>query len=312
MKRSNIIVTLLALCSLLLLGASQIGAQDIITNPNYSYNCFQPTRLYVGGIGRVVTQPSVPNRIRTQPNFAGVVIGRIPAGAQFTVLGGPQCGAGILWWYVDYAGVVGWTAEGNGVTYYLEPVATTPPPSACLLPNRLQIGVAGRVTPGLPNVVRDYPGTTSTGAISQVIGEIPAGGVFVVLNGPQCGSDARWWWLVNYNGLIGWTAEGEGTGTYWTEPYLGDGAYVCPGFVASRLWVGSLGAVTFDPPYPNRLRTSYSFSAVTIGLIPVGGVFTVLQGPVCSEGTAWWYVNYNGVVGWTAEGQGTTYWLEPR
>lgn len=304
-KRSVIIFAVL--CSMLLLGAAQISAQEVA----YA-NCFQPARLYVGGSGRVVSYPAVPNRIRTQPNFGGAVIGRIPAGAQFSVIGGPQCSAGILWWYVNYNGVIGWTAEGNGAMYYLEPVGATPPPPACALPNRLQIGVAGRVTPGLPNVVRDYPGTTASGANSRVIGEIPAGGVFAVLNGPQCGSDGRWWWLVNYNGLVGWTAEGEGTSTYWTEPYAGDGAYACPGFMYSRLYVGGYGAVTYDPPYPNRLRTSYSFNSVTIGLIPVGGVFKVLQGPVCSEGTAWWYVNYNGVVGWTAEGQGNVYWLEPR
>jgi hypothetical protein len=35
-----------------------------------------------------------------------------------------------------------------------------------------------------------------------------------------------------------------------------------------------------------------------------------LAGPVCGENLAWWQVDYNGLVGWTAEGQGNEYWLE--
>jgi hypothetical protein len=26
---------------------------------------------------------------------------------------------------------------------------------------------------------------------------------------------------VNYNGLVGWTGEGEGYSSYWVEPYYG-------------------------------------------------------------------------------------------
>jgi hypothetical protein len=29
------------------------------------------------------------------------------------------------------------------------------------------------------------------------------------------------------------------------------------------------------------------------------------------NGLTWWQVDYNDTVGWTAEGQGNTYWLEP-
>lgn len=135
-------------------------------------------------------------------------------GGAFTVVGGPRCESGVQWWQVNYNGRVGWTVEGDGFTYYLEPVTYTPPPT-CVLPNRLIVGGVGRVAPGSPNVVRSAPGTQSTGANSVVIGSIPGGGVFVVSGGPVCGSDGRWWWYVDYNGLIGWTAEGEGYNSYW-------------------------------------------------------------------------------------------------
>ena len=37
----------------------------------------------------------------------------------------------------------------------------------------------------------------------------------------------------------------------------------------------------------------------------------MIDGPVCNEGYAWWQVDYEGAIGWTAEGDGTTYWTEP-
>ncbi|HEX2908968.1 MAG TPA: SH3 domain-containing protein, partial [Phototrophicaceae bacterium] len=202
-------------------------------------------------------------------------------------------------------------AEGDGYyTYWLEPTYSAPPPPACPLPNRLMAGSYGRVTPGLPNVVRSAPGTNSSGSSSVIVGNIPGGAVFSVLSGPQCGSDGRWWWYVNYNGLVGYTPEGEGSGTYWTEPYY-SGGVACPGFVTSRLTKGSYGRVTTYPNLPNRLRDFPSYNGFVSGSVPAGGVFTVLDGPNCAQNTAWWLVSYNGVTGWTAEGSGSQYWLEP-
>jgi uncharacterized protein YraI len=68
-----------------------------------------------------------------------------------------------------------------------------------------------RVTPGLPNSLNSRPGPGSGFA------QIPAGTAVPIIGGPQCGSDGRLWWQVNYGGMVGWTAEGDG-GTYWLEP----------------------------------------------------------------------------------------------
>jgi hypothetical protein len=49
-----------------------------------------------------------------------------------------------------------------------------------------------------------------------------------------------------------------------------------------------------------------------IGSIPPGDVFDVLDGPICtSNGVLWWKVKYKGIVGYTGEGQGTDYWVDP-
>lgn len=83
----------------------------------------------------------------------------------------------------------------------------------------------------------------------------------------------------------------------------------CPGLLPSRLEVGLLGRVT--PGGPNNVRSAPSLQAQLVGQIPGEGVFTVLSGPMCADNLPWWEVDYNGLRGWTAEGQGNTYWLEP-
>ncbi|MCS7071928.1 MAG: SH3 domain-containing protein [Anaerolinea sp.] len=83
---------------------------------------FLPSRLIVGGTGRVT--PGTPNRLRAQPATSAPAVGTIPGGAQFQVLAGPQCDpVGIAWWQVNYNGTIGWTAEGQGSTYFVEPVS---------------------------------------------------------------------------------------------------------------------------------------------------------------------------------------------
>lgn len=84
----------------------------------------------------------------------------------------------------------------------------------------------------------------------------------------------------------------------------------CPGFLPSRLVPGQIGQVT--PGDPNNLRALPSVTAPLVGVMPAGAQFMVMTGPVCDPaGMAWWQVTYNGVIGWTVEGQGDTYFLEP-
>lgn len=266
-----------------------------------------PTRLGIGMVARVTTFPEQSNLLNSGPgrpsrNPGIVRITSIPVGGVFTVLNGPVCNHGLLWWQVNYNNYVGWTAEGEGNVYWLEPYTAQAicPPG---LPPRLVVGAQGRVTPGPSNALRSQP--SRDGRISAVIGSIPGGGVFTVLNGPAC-ADGYAWWQVSYQGVVGWTPEGEGR-TYWLEPLI------CGNFqLPSRLQPGGRGRVT--PGLPNALRSYPSkdrtISAV-LGEIPAGGVFTVLSGPVCGDGLAWWQVNFDGLIGWTAEGQASTYWLEP-
>jgi hypothetical protein len=66
------------------------------------------------------------------------------------------------------------------------------------------------------------------------------------------------------------------------------------------------------PGDPNALRDAPESDRVQQNGIPAGGMFIVLEGPVCGEtqGLAWYKVNYQGAIGWTAVGEGSTYWIE--
>jgi uncharacterized protein YraI len=270
-----------------------------------------PPRLVPGQQGRVT--PGLPNLMRSQPgtHYGSQVVGSIPAGAYFDVVYGyaSQCANGMWWTLINYNNIQGWTPEGSawGV-YWTEPVNYQPSPPACPLPTRLVAGQQGRVTPGLPNVVRSQPGQ---GWNSVIVGQIPAGGIFTVLAGyvPQCANGIQWHY-VNYNGLIGWTAEGQ-HGVYWTEPVSYQpqpDPNTCPAG-NTRLSVYGWGRVT--PGLPNNVRAEPSLSGRWVGRIPAGATFHILGGPICNNGIFWWQVNYNGLIGWTGEGRYGVYWLEP-
>ncbi len=93
-------------------------------------------------------------------------------------------------------------------------------------------------------------------------------------------------------------------------PVPAPSSVTCPGFMPSRLRPGGRGRVT--PGVGNRLRSDPSTTAAQIGLIPGSATFDVLAGPVCDPGgRAWFQVAYSGLIGWTAEGQGSEYWTEP-
>ena len=175
--------------------------------------------------------------------------------------------------------------------------------------SRLAIGDSARVLPGLPNSLRSQPIRDSTR--SNVIGTIPAGSTFQIVAGPSCDGGLIFW-QVTFNGQTGWTAEADAT-TFYVEPVGAVSSAAastdCPGSPAARLSVGTTAKVM--PGDPNILRNDAGLSATVMGRLPAGSMFAVIGGPRCADNLRWWQVNYNGQMGWTVEGQGSTYWLEP-
>jgi hypothetical protein len=165
--------------------------------------------------GRVT--PGSGSSIRLTPE-SGNILRTMPAGSTFNILHGPICGPSnqqLTWYQVEQNGVVGWTAEGRGAIYWLEPpVGGAPTLCAGSPPTRLLGLVQARVVFGTgPNNIR--AGIES----GTVLGQIPEGAVFSIIGGPVCGPSnfQQTWYQVNYNGIVGWTVEGF-QNEYYLQP----------------------------------------------------------------------------------------------
>jgi hypothetical protein len=156
------------------------------------------------GYSGLVT-PGIPNNLRADPSTNASVLASMAAGESFVVLSGPVCSQGQTWWQVNYRGAVGWTVEGRSGQMWIAPLTC-----AGFQPSRIGVGRSVRVTPGLPNRLRN---SASTNALTLAL--IPGGERVDVIGGPVCAENAAWW-QVNYRGVIGWTMEGQG-GQYWLE-----------------------------------------------------------------------------------------------
>ena len=109
------------------------------------------------------------------------------------------------------------TVAGSAPTAILSatPISSATPsgPIACILAPQLTVGRMGIVAPGTPNNIRSTPTINS-----NLIGQIPSGQTFSVLSGPVCDTTSGYvYWQINYNGTIGYTAEGKTT--YLVLPY---------------------------------------------------------------------------------------------
>lgn len=84
-----------------------------------------PIRLQMQGMARVINPPAGGKPLYDDVGST-VIKEYMPANAQVTLIAGPKCanwfGTPIIWWGVDYNNVQGWTTEGKGTTYYMEPV----------------------------------------------------------------------------------------------------------------------------------------------------------------------------------------------
>lgn len=78
------------------------------------------TAFVIGGLG-VNALNSHPLRPSEHPG-ASERIGSIEPGEQVRILDGPECGYedGIVWWYVDFDGLRGWTGESDLDNYWLQ------------------------------------------------------------------------------------------------------------------------------------------------------------------------------------------------
>jgi len=86
----------------------------------------------------------------------------------------------------------------------------------------------------------------------------------------------------------------------------------CPNAFLSHLRVGMRAKLSEEPPLPNRVREQANITSKILGMIQPGEVVEIIDGPGCSNDWVWWKVRKtDGLMGWTAEGDGSDYWLLP-
>jgi len=81
-------------------------------------------RLEVGQSAQVAAHTPAP--IHAAPRTTSTILAQIDPGQPVSVIGGPECGEGLVWWQVDYQMLVGWMPEGHNETYWLEPLSEAP------------------------------------------------------------------------------------------------------------------------------------------------------------------------------------------
>ncbi len=86
----------------------------------------------------------------------------------------------------------------------------------------------------------------------------------------------------------------------------------CPGTYLSQLHVGDRAMVSLNPPLPNNVRAQPDKNSKFLFAIQPGDVVEITDGPGYSNNWVWWQLKtQDGRTGWTAEGDGTDYWLVP-
>ncbi|MEO8612052.1 MAG: SH3 domain-containing protein [Chloroflexota bacterium] len=86
---------------------------------------------------------------------------------------------------------------------------------------------------------------------------------------------------------------------------------LCPDAPRPRLILNERARVLPDDPRPINLRGGPGTDNNTITSIPILEIFFVLNGPVCKGNYAWYEVQYGVYQGWVAEGDLSSYYVEP-
>ena len=207
--------------------------------------------------------------------------------------------------------------EGSGDWRFMLTPTGAPDPRAYLEYRRICEGSVrsrleiGSVVTGISYVDPLNLSSSPDGNVVVEINEL--GPVVTVVGGPACVDGVTWWEGYYNGGTRGWFAENEGM-TYSAAPsqmqaenILCDGV---PPALPSRLAVNTTASVVPDLG-ANNVRDYPSSEAELLGSIPPQGTFEIIGGPACIDGLVWWFVDYQGLIGWTAEGADSIYWLAP-
>jgi len=92
-------------------------------NWNDCHSTYQ-ARLKIGDRAFVSYDPLLANNIRHGPYKGSTLLGKIHPGDDLTIIDGPSCSNGWIWWKIISSAddITGWTAEGDEIGYWLVPI----------------------------------------------------------------------------------------------------------------------------------------------------------------------------------------------
>jgi hypothetical protein len=101
------------------------------------------------------------------------------------------------------------------------------------------------------------------------------------------------------------------TTTVTVDPSIYEGS--CPDITTTPFRIGMRARLSDENAIPNRVRGEPTNDSPILWYLQPGVIIDILAGPACSDTWVWWNVinEDTGETGWTAEGNGTQYWLVP-
>jgi hypothetical protein len=99
--------------------------------------------------------------------------------------------------------------------------------------------------------------------------------------------------------------------TVTVDPSIYEGS--CPDITTTPFQIGMRARLSDDNAIPNRVRAEPTNQSPILWYLEPGVIVDILAGPACVDTWVWWNVmnEDTGETGWTAEGNGTQYWLVP-
>ncbi len=232
--------------------------------------------LVVGDAAQVAYTNGDGVNVRDAAGFNGNVITALGAGVEVVVFDGPvQANDGSYWYYVGSGDVEGWV-----IADYLA------------LP-----GVAGDGGSTIPGEIAYTGGDgvnvrASASADSGVITTLHEGTQVSIIAGPEWDASGTPWTLIDYQGTQGWVVDSF---VAWYGTSGSDGAQVQQVADAWTAYVINTGGGGL------RLRDAASYDSTTLTVMDEGASVTVYaSGIYGADGTEWWNVEFQGIVGYAA------------
>jgi uncharacterized protein YgiM (DUF1202 family) len=235
----------------------------------------------VYAIGQTVVVATDRLNLRVEPGLAGEVLVVLTEGQAATVVAGPIEQDEYLWYQLDAEGTTGWSAASFLAA--AESDATESDVSGDLAigggeaaGSSLSIGSVAVVTDDNVNL-RAEPSLEA-----EVLLTLDTGTTATVLDGPV-DAEGYVWYQLGVAGAAGWTA-----GDFLAPATPDDG---------SSFAAGDTVAINDDDV---NLRAATGLDAEILNTLSAGTTATVLDGPVETDGYAWYLLDVNGVSGWVA------------